>query len=219
MRSRTCMRCRICRIRNIVRRRSGAPADSPRCVTGTIMGTMRIWMRFSATKAAEVRSRLPPALAWPYLSDTRLIRLRNRHRLCTCASYEGVVLLVAAEELDDESSEPLWRDGHRQILKEEEHRRVLAAQPKPRELSVEKTLEQLPQLPGIPRPVKSKLVLSESQEKAVESELTEAHDLRMSLTQPQSSAAEKMLQVFAQPATTPHSSTCRGSWHELCRPL
>jgi hypothetical protein len=61
---------------------------------------------------------------------------------------------------------------------------------------VEKTLEQLPQLPGIPRPVKSKLVLSESQEKAVESELTEAHDLRMSLTQPQSSAAEKMLQVF-----------------------
>ena len=84
---------------------------------------------------------------------------------------------------------------------------------------MEKTLEQLPQLPGIPRPVKSKLVLSESQEKAVESELTEAHDLRMSLTQPQSSAAEKMLQVFAEPATTPHSSTCRGSWHELCRPL
>lgn len=104
---------------------------------------------------------------------------------------------ISSEELDDEDEKPSWHQAlaQKSVHTDQSDEVDSAKLHDYNKVNIKKTLADLPELPGgAKRPHKSSLTLSESNEKGLISELSDAHDLRMSMHDHKLSPVAKMLQ-------------------------
>jgi hypothetical protein len=121
---------------------------------------------------------------------------RDGHDYSHDADMDAIFGSSSTEQLDPVNNQPQWH----QALAQESEEALPDIPEKGAKLhdisnvNVKQTLAHLPHLPGIPKAHAPKLSLEENDEKGLISELTDAHELRMSLHDHKLSPVAKMLQ-------------------------